>query len=138
MEYRLTKLVSIILICSFINSCGYFSNDKTDFQIEIQGKIKAQKQENSNEVNLVFKESEAVYAGIIDDCSEIYHSPLNNEVLVKTKFNSSIEKFYKIKIVNENGKTVSNSLRKKIISKLIYESLINSSKKDFRKKFPNN
>ncbi len=112
------KLFSTFKILSFLIltlqvSCGYIENDNIDFQKTIIGNIKIHKQENSEDVNLVFSESDEMYAVIVDNCSKIYYNSVHKEIFVEKDSGT----LYKIEIIDASAKRVSAALQKKVISK---------------------
>ncbi|MES2765857.1 MAG: hypothetical protein V4642_08320 [Bacteroidota bacterium] len=115
---KLSSALKIVffLISTFQISCGYFENDNIDFQKTIVRNIKIQKQENSKVVNLVFAESDEIYAVIVDNCSEVYYDSNHNQIFVE-KAGSS---YYEIDIANASAKRISDGLQKKVISRDVF------------------
>lgn len=120
MEYKFVKLNNFVLLFVSIpfifQSCGYFENDKTQYEKTIIGNIKFHKQENANKVNLVFKETDEIYSVILDNCLNIYSDTINKKIFVECYFNDNSNNYYEINIINPREKFVSRALKKQNIN----------------------
>ncbi|WP_452223471.1 hypothetical protein [Lacinutrix chionoecetis] len=117
MEHRFIRK-SILLLLSLLFSC--FQNDKIDYEVKIVDNITLSKQENSNNVNLMFKEEGDIYAVIVSNCSEVYFDSSNMVIYVKEEINSFNYNFHKIEIVNKNAKYIFKSVEKSILTENNY------------------
>ncbi|MFK7002205.1 hypothetical protein V3468_05980 [Flavobacterium oreochromis] len=114
---RLAKLLFIYLsILVIYQSCGYFENDSNEYQKTIVDNILIQKQENDKAINIVFKETDEIFAVITDDCLNIYYDANNKKIFVESYLTSQSSTYYEIKIINPKEKYISKGIIKKSIS----------------------
>lgn len=105
--------LSILVI---YQSCGYFEIDSNEYQKAIVDNILIQKQENNKAINIVFKETDEIFAVITDDCLSIYFDVNNKKIFVESYLTSQSSTYYEIKIINSKEKYISKGIIKKIIS----------------------
>lgn len=127
MEYRIKKEI-IFLCCLVLFGCGYFENDRTDYEIKVSGNINIEKQENSKTVQLVFHETDEIGAVILNDCIEIYYDKSKEEIFVVTKVNEFIKKYYEIVIKNDRANSISDAVLKKEITEVDFNSRTSNKK----------
>lgn len=122
MEYKFIIACSLLLaICSFSIGCGYFDNDKVDYQKEIAQNIIIQKQENDNSNNLIFKETNDISAVIVDDCVKIYYDSVGKRIYVETYQNKVDRNYWQVDILNPAAKYVSEATKKTEITRKLFE-----------------
>lgn len=114
-------LISLITFLFFLlKGCGYFEHDRTKELIEVIGKIKITKQENSLCKHLIFIESDEINAVIVDDCINIYFDSENNLIYTDSKLSETEKNYYKIKILNLNSNNISEAVKKEKISSQLF------------------
>lgn len=120
MERKFNKLVKLLFmnlsILVIYQSCGYFEIDSNEYQKAIVDNILIQKQENNKAINIVFKETDEIFAVITDDCLSIYFDVNNKKIFVESYLTSQSSTYYEIKIINSKEKYISKGIIKKIIS----------------------
>lgn len=122
MEYKFIIGCSLLLaIVSLSIGCGYFDNDKVEYQKEITRNIIIQKQENDNSNNLIFKETNDVSAVIVDDCVKIYYDSVAERIYVETYQNKVDRNYWQVDILNPEAKYVSEATKKTEITKNFFE-----------------
>ena len=88
------------MLLFFVVGCGYFEKDKTEYQKNIVGNIKIQKQENSNVNNLVFAETNEIYSVIIEDCKFVYYDSAKNLIFADSYINETNRNYYQINVLD--------------------------------------
>jgi hypothetical protein len=111
-----TIVVIIFMLLFFMLGCGYFERDKTEYQKNIVGNIKIQKQENSNLNNLVFAETNEIYSVIIEDCKFVYYDTLKNQIFADSYINETNRNYYQINILDASSNAVSKGIMKEQIN----------------------
>ncbi len=120
---RLIKTIILASIVFLIDGCGYFEKDKTEYQKNIVGNIKIQKQENSNAHNLVFAETDEIYSIIVEDCKNIFYDTTNHNIFVESFINESNSSYYQINILDTSNKSISNAIKKEKIEKVDFNKI---------------
>jgi hypothetical protein len=135
MEHRLAKKINFVFIslAFLFYGCGYFENDSIDYKKEIVGNIKVLKQENTTLNNLVFQESEEMFAVILYNCKSVYYDSIHKKIYVESFLVNSDPKYYQVEITNPTSKYMADGVEKKIVSKkTFYEHLKKFKKSDNR------
>ena len=96
----------------FISACAYFENDNTEYQINIVGNIQIAKQENSTVNNLVFTETNEIFAVIVEDCKSVYYDSSRQYLFEDSYLNKTNRNYYQINILDAFSKTVLNGIEK--------------------------
>jgi len=109
--------IMIILLILSITSCGFFEPDQNFNNTNITGNILILNSEYFDSSDLMFKESEQIFAVIVGDCKETYFNEDENLILVSKDLTKNTTVFYEIQILNETAKYVSDALQKKEITK---------------------
>ncbi len=139
MEYKSASTIVVVIIFMllfFMVGCGYFENDKTEYQKNIVGNIKIQKQENSNVNNLVFAETNEIYSVITEDCKFVYYDTAKNQIFADSYINETNRNYYQINILDASSNTVSKGIKKEQLSEsdFIRKTKNISTKWEFEKK----
>ncbi|PVD53007.1 hypothetical protein DC498_06475 [Terrimonas sp.] len=124
MEYRfiIRFRLLLVLMSSFTSfSCGYFDNDKIEYQKRVAQNITIQKQENDNSNNLVFEETNNVSAVILNNCFKIYYDSLDKKIYVETSQNKVDKDYWQIKILNSSAQYVFEAIQKEVITKEVFD-----------------
>lgn len=138
MEYKSASTIVVVIIFMllfFMVGCGYFEKDKTEYQKNIVGNIKIQKQENSNVNNLVFAETNEIYSVIVEDCKFVYYDSAKNQIFSDSYINETNRNYYQINILDASSNTVSKGIKKEQLneSDFISKTKNISTKWDFEK-----
>jgi hypothetical protein len=112
MEYKSSIKSAPIAILLLVYGCGYFENDRTEFQKTIVGNIKLQKQENTKVENLVFAETNEIFAVIVEDCKVVYHDSINKKIFAEGFINDTNSNYYQIELKDVLSKSVSTAIKK--------------------------
>ena len=124
------KLESAFLILMFLvlEGCGYFEKDQNEYQIEVVGNIKMQKQQNGDNVSLVFLESPEIYSVVLDDCSLVYYDSLNGHILVKEFINATNSRYSKIEIIDASKGKLKEALKKNTVSREEFDEYLKNAR----------
>ena len=110
-------VITIFILIFLMVGCGFFEKYKTEYQNNIVGNIKIQKQEKSNMNNLVFAETSEIYSVITEDCKIIYYDSLNKQIFVDSYLNETNRNYYQINILDALAKSVSTGIKKEKLNK---------------------
>ena len=134
MEYKssYTIIIAIIVVFIFllINGCGYFENDKIEYQINVVGNIKIQKQENTIANALVLQETNEISGEICGNCSYIFYDTINKKIFVECFLNESNSAYYQVDILNASSNNIPNAIKKEKIEKSKFDKI---DKEDLKK-----
>lgn len=105
-------------------SCGYLENDHIDYSQAITGRYELQKQANSEDVNLVFKEYDNSGSIILNKCIQVFYDSAQKSIYVESYLNQYNQKFSKVEILEPSGHS-SKAYSLKSISKEFFDSIYN-------------
>lgn len=129
-----TILPIITIMFSILTSCGYFENDRTQYQVEIKDNIKIQKQENNEEIGLVYQETNEIFSGIVENCKSVYYDSVNRIIFCESVINQYNSEYYQINIIDSKAKNSNIAIKKQSIDK---DTFLNKTKQINRKwEFP--
>ena len=134
MEYKsafpIIFAITFLAIFFLINGCGYLEKDKIEYQKNVLGNIKIQKQETTNVTNLVFAETDEIYSIIVEDCRTVFYDTTSKIVLVESFLNEFNSVHYQIIVLDALSKSVSHAIKKQKIEKIEFDKI---EKKNFKK-----
>lgn len=120
MEYitkTITRVIMLILAVLSISSCGFFEPDNDFKEIEIKGNVIVLNTTGLNTFDLTFVEPQEIYATIVEDCKAIYFDQENDIILVSKNLTKEKQLFYKVEILDESAKYISDAVMKNELSK---------------------
>lgn len=98
---------TMLFLCLFFFSCGYFEDDGYLFEKKIVGKIILSHEKHAERPNLTFKYSEQSRIEIIGNCKSITYDTINHRFFVEKFLNPHNSSYYQISVLDTN--TVSSS-----------------------------
>ena len=93
---------TILFLCLFFFSCGYFEDDGDLFEKNIIGKINLVHQKHAEWPNLTFQYSAQSRIGIIEHCKLITYDTINQRLFVEEYLNQYNSGYYQISVLDTN------------------------------------
>lgn len=129
MFIRPAILILTIYTILLLLSCGYFENDKTEYQIEIVGNIKIHKQQSNEENNLVYEERKDFFSVIVANCKSVYYDSSNKIIFSESIVNKYNSNYYKISVTDSKSNDITSAIKKETIEKDLFFYITKQIKK---------
>jgi hypothetical protein len=128
-QFRIRQFVILIALMLFF-SCGYMENDNIVSSIEVVSKFKLQQKGNSDEISLVYQDSEKSSIIIIQNCDEVIFDSVKSMIYVQSMLNKYNIEYSSIEILSPSRnpskpyflQSISKDLydKKAVVAKTIY------------------
>jgi hypothetical protein len=100
---------TILFLCLFFFSCGYFEDDGDLFEKNITGKIILVHQKHAEWPNLSFQDSEQSRS--IENCKSITYDTINQRLFVEEFLNPHNSSFYQISVLDANALNITKAYK---------------------------